>query len=235
MSAAVSAAAPGAGPGVASATLPPAPDRDLVLDTVEKFAPADLPRGTWEVDGADTRGRPGGAPEVSVLIRFRDASGADAGTVEVLAQRAPGSLGLARTECGEGPTAGGCELSGDKDFDTVAVARPAEADRPVSYRADLLDHDGLRIVVTCTGRAGGVPPLEQTDVGKLAVVLRQNLFRSEDPAEVLARKEAAANAESPPASPEPTLTRPAGGTAGAGAGGTDGSGGSGGAWNGSGR
>ncbi|WP_033216988.1 hypothetical protein [Kitasatospora phosalacinea] len=209
---AASATVSAAGPGAVPTAVPPVSNRDVVLELVRELTPAGLSGEGPEVDGAGTVGSPEEGPEVSVLVRFRDASGADAGTVEVLAQRAPRSLGIPPTDCDEPPATDSCDIGGTGDFDSVTVTLPAGNGRPLGYRADLLDRTGLRIVVTSTGLTGGAPPLDRTVVGKLAAVLHQNLFPDSERALALAREKAAAHAASPPASPEPTLTRPAGAT-----------------------
>ncbi|MFC8718504.1 hypothetical protein [Kitasatospora sp. NPDC057198] len=188
------AAAPAAGPRTATGTAPPADAlpadiRNTVLGTVKGFAPSNN-LGAWRISDTESGSTPLDGPGISLLFHHLDASEQETGTLEVLVQRSPRpSVPPAPDDdygygydCGRHPAADGCQSTSGPGFDAVTVTLPAEDGRSSAFRGDLLDHDGLRIVVTATGLPGGSPPLDRSLIGKLAVALRTGLLSSGDPA-----------------------------------------------------
>jgi len=181
--AATPAAAPAAGPRTVTGTSLPADARNTVLRTVKEFAPFNS-TGAWRIPATESGSTPPDGAGVSLLFQRFDASGRETGTLEVLVQRSSRSPAppVPDYDCDRHPATDGCERTSGPDFDAVTVTLPAEDGRPFSFRGDLLDHDGLRIVVTATGLPGGGPPLDRSLVAKLAVVLRTGLLSSDAPA-----------------------------------------------------
>ncbi|MFD0563231.1 hypothetical protein ACFQ2M_15195 [Kitasatospora saccharophila] len=184
------AAAPALRPGSAVVAALPAAAREIVIKTVQKTVPPEYGQDDrWEVTstelGNPPKTAPANAPGISFLFRLHGASGAEVGTVELLVQRSSLSPGLPAMDydCDRHPATDGCDSDskGASDFEAVTVTLPAADGRPVSYRADLLDHNGFRILVTSTGLTGGLPPVSRATVGELALELRLNLFPPRPP------------------------------------------------------
>ncbi|MGW4805976.1 hypothetical protein [Kitasatospora sp. NPDC004272] len=184
------AGAPALRPGGAVVAALPAAAREIVIKTVQETVPPEYGQdGRWEVTstelGSPPKAAPANAPGISFLFRLHGASGAEVGTVELLVQRSSLSPGLPAMDydCDRQPATDGCDSdsTGPSDFEAVTVTLPGADGRPVSYRADLLDHNGFRILVTSTGLTGGLPPISRATVGRLALELRRNLFPPRPP------------------------------------------------------
>ncbi|MFD7733613.1 hypothetical protein ACFV6F_24940 [Kitasatospora phosalacinea] len=213
---AVSAAAPGTGPftdaststaSTAFTTAQSVRTRPVLLERLLPFVPPELVLDGWEDTGTAADGPTG----LSVLARFHRASGEDAGTIEVRVQQADRSVQdqAWKYDCPDDPAVLACAPIGSGDASGVNTTRSDEQGRTV-YQADLLDHRGIRLVLSATGPAGDAPPLDRNAMGKIAAGVRQALSPDLDEyaARELARKRAATTAteSSPPASPAPSLT-----------------------------
>ncbi|MFB7946968.1 hypothetical protein ACFC6L_18870 [Kitasatospora phosalacinea] len=208
----VSAAAPGTGPftavpasSTASTGSQSVRARPVLLDRLLPFVPPELVLDGWEDTGTATDGSTG----LSVLARFHRVSGGDAGTIEVRVQQADKSAPdqAWNHDCPDNPAVLACAPIGSGDADGVNLTRADDQGRTV-YQADLLDHRGIRLVLSATGPTGEAPPLDRNAMGKIAAGVRQALSPDLDEyaARELARKRAATTASSPPASPAPSLT-----------------------------
>ncbi|MFE1321739.1 hypothetical protein [Kitasatospora phosalacinea] len=205
---AVSAAAPGTGPSAAVTAATASQSvraRPVLLDRLLALVPRELVLDGWEDTGTATDGSTG----LSVLARFHRVSGEDAGTIEVRVQQAGESAqDLARNhDCADDPAVLACAPIDGGDASGVSLTRSDGHGRTV-HQADLLDHRGIRLVLSATGPTGGAPPLDRSTTGKIAVGVRQTLSPDLDAyaARELAWKRAAATESSPPASPVPSLT-----------------------------
>ncbi|RPE34705.1 hypothetical protein [Kitasatospora cineracea] len=217
---AVAAAGPGPGsglgPGSGGPSAVPAPSvtkaRPVVLDRLLVFVP-DLVLDGWSEEGSTADG----TRTDTVRARFRTASGADAGTVEVRVQQ-PGGASRDTGEsydCRDHRDTEECAPVTGKDTDGVLLALSDQQHR-TAYRADLLDHRGVRTVLTATGPEGGDPPLDRDRLAKAAAGLTALPGTEEERARESARQRALTADASPPAatgpsafpSAAPSATRP---------------------------
>lgn len=207
---------PGLGPGSGGPSAVPAPSvtkaRPVVLDRLLVFVP-DLVLDGWSEEGSTADG----TRTDTVRARFRTASGADAGTVEVRVQQ-PGGASRDTGEsydCRDHRDTEECAPVTGKDTDGVLLALSDQQHR-TAYRADLLDHRGVRTVLTATGPEGGDPPLDRDRLAKAAAGLTALPGTEEEWARESARQRALTADASPPAatgpsafpSAAPSATRP---------------------------
>ncbi len=206
----------GSGPGGPSAV--PAPSvtraRPVVLDRLLVFVP-DLVVDSWTEEGSTVDG----ARTDTIRARFRTASGADAGTVEVRVQQPGGTpRGAGESyDCHDHRDTEECAPLTGQDADGVLLSLPDQQHR-TAYRADLLDHHGVRTVLTATGPEGGEPPLDRNRLAKAAAGLNARPGTEEEQARESARRRALTAGASPPAatgpaalpSAPPSATRPPG-------------------------
>ncbi|MDR3034724.1 MAG: hypothetical protein LBV78_16720 [Kitasatospora sp.] len=216
---AVTAAGPGSGPGAGlgpgsgGPSAVPVPSvtkaRPVVLDRLLVFVP-DLVLDGWSEEGSIADG----ARTDTVLARLRTASGADAGTVEVHVQQ-PGGTPRDTGEsydCRDHRDTEECAPVTGEDTGGVLLALSDQQHR-TTYRADLLDHHGVRTVLTATGPAGGDPPLDRDRLAKAAAGLTAPpTGAEEEQARESARQQALTAATGPSAFPSaaPSATRPPG-------------------------
>ncbi|MGW4690786.1 hypothetical protein ACWEO1_00140 [Kitasatospora cineracea] len=206
----------GLGPGSGGPSAVSAPSvakaRPVVLDRLLVFVP-DLVLDSWSEEGSTADG----ARTDTVRARFRTASGADAGTVEVRVQQPGGTpRGAAESyDCRDHRDTEECAPVTGKDTNGVLLALSDQQHR-TTYRADLLDHHGVRTVLTATGPEGGDPPLDRNRLTKAAAGLEALPSTKEEQARESARQRALTADASPPAttgpsafpSAAPSATRP---------------------------
>ncbi|WP_030458268.1 hypothetical protein [Kitasatospora sp. NRRL B-11411] len=210
---AVAAARPGSGsglgPGSGGPSAVPAPSvtkaRPVVLDRLLVFVP-DLVLDSWSEEGSTADG----TRTDTVRARFRTASGADAGTVEVRVQQPGGTpRGVGESyDCRNHRDTEECAPVTGKDTNGVLLALSDQQHR-TTYRADLLDHHGVRTVLTATGPEGGDPPLDRNRLAKAAAGLDALASTEEEQARESARQRALTADTSPPATTGPSAFPPA--------------------------
>ncbi|MEV7212381.1 hypothetical protein AB0O31_04730 [Kitasatospora cineracea] len=224
---AVPGSVPGTGTGIGAGTglgsggpsAVPAPSvtkaRPVVLDRLLTFVPG-LVLDSWTEEGSAVDG----ARTDTVRARFRTASGADAGTVEVRVQQPGGTPpGTGESyDCHDHRDTEECAPVAGQDVGGVLLVLPDQQHR-TTYRADLLDQHGVRTVLTATGPEGGDPPLDRNLLAKAATELNALPGAEEEQARESARQRARTAAPSPPTdtdtgpafpSAAPSATRPPG-------------------------
>ncbi|MEU5383463.1 hypothetical protein [Kitasatospora cineracea] len=206
----------GLGPGSGGPSAVSAPSvtkaRPVVLDRLLVFVP-DLVLDSWSEEGSTADG----ARTDTVRARFRTASGTDAGTVEVRVQQPGGTpRGAGESyDCRDHRDTEECAPVTGKDTNGVLLVLSDQQHR-TTYRADLLDHHGVRTVLTATGPEGGDPPLDRNRLAKAAAGLDALPSTEEEQARESARQRALTADASPPAttgpsafpSAAPSATRP---------------------------